>query len=109
MTTKEQLNIGGYDFKVYRPKKYSMAKEDALRLMHKFGYSSIYTAYDRPSSAKVAIYNDWYDWGVENGIYLRITSRNTFHFSLGGLYTAEDGTEYYLAITACNLTATVLS
>ena len=65
------------------------------------GYDSIYMAYERPSSIKVAIWYGWYDWFRKNDGYCRIVSRNCNFFSIAGYVTDEYTKErYYCYITA---------
>ena len=59
-------------------------------------YDSIYSAYDRPSTAKQEIWEEWKDWRDEvardnNDIQIYITGRNCNFFSIGGyIHTPTD-------------------
>lgn len=62
---------------------------------------TLYKCYDRPSFAKIRIYDYWYDWFNDNGVkYLEhgIVSHNCMQFSYGG-FVSLNGQLYYAHIT----------
>lgn len=63
--------------------------------------SAIFCHYDRPSIYKVNIWKSWLDWAkrTDGVIAFEITSVNIFQFTIGGLYTDENGDEYNIYIT----------
>ena len=86
------MNIGGKTFKVCKG-KYTPEP----------GYWRLCDAYDKPSNAKLKIWedwNDWHRWNSENQYdYITIRSRNCFRFSINGQITV-DGKEYTFLITS---------
>lgn len=79
---------------------------ESLQLDKKWGYSNIWNAYDRPSDAKVSIWHEWENWFRRNfdkdhRDYF-ISSRNGYFFTIEGKIKLDDGTAYYLKITAYN-------
>ena len=69
---------------------------------------TIYDAYQRPSSAKVSIYNDWMDWARRSNAVLSVRGYNCNFFSLEGEVTYE-GKRYALDITYAHNRAYVIA
>ena len=69
----------------------------------RYTYNDIFDAYDRPSQAKIEIWNDWERWAREQGFSVWIESRNCFMFTIGFVgyihETDETITEYRGIIT----------
>lgn len=69
-------------------------------------YDTLWDAYDRPSTAKIEIYDTWKKWFIELGQSAGvagydwwISSKNTFGFSITGYVVYEDGTAQAFYIT----------
>ena len=62
---------------------------------------AIFCCYEHPSIYKIGIWNGWLKWARETvGVCaFEITSHNCMTFTIGGLYTDENGHEYNLYIT----------
>ena len=62
---------------------------------------SLYDCYNRPSTAKQHIFNDWKEWANKNNIeHFGVRSYNTSIFTLEGIYyNKENNTNYYIYIT----------
>ena len=92
--------INGVDFETTRTKYAGPAIE---RHYNPWSYDDITEAYDNPSNAKRAIYADWREWAdiTECVRNMRITSKNTFAFTLGALYVDGETGEVlgYISIT----------
>lgn len=91
--------INGEQFEVIRSKK-----TDDLVKWHTTHYiaRSLYECYERPSDAKIGIFEEWEEWAAQTYpvVYqFGITSYNGFRFTLGALYDGELG-EGYIQITA---------
>ena len=81
------LNINGVEFEVHHTKhinRYFNAQNYAWNK----GQFDIYDVYNRPSRAKVEIFNDWFDWFcmTKEAANLVITSANCQTFSLMAYY-----------------------
>lgn len=63
--------------------------------------SAIFCHYDRPSIYKVDIWKSWLNWArnTDGVTAFEITSANGFQFTIGGLYTDDNGDEYNIYIT----------
>lgn len=60
---------------------------------------TIFECYDKPSSTKQSIYNNWEKWFIYNGILnFGVESYNCNFFTLGSV-CVYDGKRYYLYIT----------
>lgn len=88
-------DISGYEPFIFDADRV-ITKDDALSYER---YTDIFDAYDRPSSIKAQIYEDWRMWFYHNNGYCWIESRNGFQFTIGGIITAKDGDRYYCHIT----------
>ena len=69
-------------------------------------YKDLWDAYNRPSKAKIGIYEEWSNWFLELNLLkcVReckwwISSRNTFGFSITGYVIYENGTAQAFYIT----------
>ena len=64
----------------------------------KWNKKDIFKAYDKPSNAKINVWNYWKDYVIENNCYnLVITGYNCFHFTI--MFEDEN---YIYKITASN-------
>ena len=91
------LEINGVTFELTEPRK-------TVELIYKKGFGSsfdIYKWYERPSTYKISIWEDWLKWALNsNGVFsFNICSANTFMFSIEGCYRSESGDWYNLFIT----------
>lgn len=56
--------------------------------------------YERPSSYKREIFEDWWRWFIENGGYCGVASYNCMQFTIEGVvFDKETQEEYYCYIT----------
>ena len=61
---------------------------------------NIFDCYERPSSYKVSIYQDWLTWFIDNDGYCGVCSYNCNFFTIQGYVTdKETGKRYYCYIT----------
>lgn len=67
------------------------------------GYTNIYDAYKRPSSAKASIWESWLLWFHENDGHCVVASKNSHFFTIEGYVTDNDtGKRYFTRITRVN-------
>ena len=106
------LIINGCTFEVYKPRKNKVTLNQAIDYLERYQHRDIWDCYDKPSTTKVSIYNEWLQWYTEQGNeidYFCVTSYNCMQFSLGALYFDNNtNTFYILSITASHNTATVI-
>ena len=62
-------------------------------------YTTIYEAYGRPSSRKVAIWHGWASWFLDNNGFCWVSSHNCNFFTIEGMVQDAVGTQYYCRIT----------
>lgn len=56
--------------------------------------------YDRPSTTKIAIFNEWSNWFLNNDGYCGVASHNSNFFTIQGYVTDKlTGKRYYCYIT----------
>lgn len=67
-----------------------------------YRYNNIWHAYERPSRTKVAIWEDWVSWFIENGGYCGINSKNCNFFSITGVVRDSKTSKMY----RCEITYT---
>ena len=99
---KKHININGVEFE--------LCGTVATSPKHREGcsFDEIYEVYDRPSSTKVSIWQDWCKWCIEIRISddncgISISSHNVSHFSIDGFYYDHlTDTTYVLWITHCH-------
>lgn len=53
-------------------------------------YSCIWSAYERPSQTKIAIWEDWADWFYSNNGRCWVDSRNGFVFTISGTVVDQE-------------------
>lgn len=57
-------------------------------------------AYARPSSTKIAIFNEWRNWFISNDGFCGVSFYNSNFFSIEGfVFDKETNQEYYCVIT----------
>lgn len=67
------------------------------------GYTNIFDAYNRPSGAKVSIWESWLLWFHENDGHCTVASKNCNFFTIEGYITdKETGKRYFAVITHAN-------
>lgn len=67
------------------------------------GYHNIYDAYNRPSDAKVGIWESWMIWFHENDGTCVVATKNCNFFTIEGYVTdKETGKRYFAYITHAN-------
>ena len=76
---KQYININGVSFE----KVEGHTKEGQRVANADYRYHTIYDAYDKPSQAKIAIWEWWEQWANEANCTVWIASRNGFKFSIG--------------------------
>ena len=87
---KKILTIDGRDFTILKAQHFNPY----------FKRLTLDDCYERPSVYKFDIYNSWMNWGYKNGVeYFGISSYNCMMFTLSGLYTDNNGQQYYMYIT----------
>lgn len=69
---------------------------------------TIWDAYQRPSTAKVSIYNDWMDWARRSNAVLSVRGHAPCFFSLEGEVNFQ-GKRYVLDITYAHNRAYVVA
>lgn len=100
--TKE---INGVTFEVINSVYYKNRNE------FKCGNRTLSSVYDHPSQAKQNVWYRWYLWGWNNNILhnrdglckvheFGVYRGNSWNFTIRGLYTDEDGSEYGIMITS---------
>lgn len=65
-------------------------------------YTDLWSCYDRPSSIKIAIWDDWKAWFRHNSSYcgcIGIGSANGFRFTVVGTINLDNGKTYDFRIT----------
>lgn len=71
--------------------------------IYDFKYNSLWSAYNKPSTAKQASWLAWLSWFVNNDGWCGVTSRNSFQFTISGIvYDHETKEPYFCEITASN-------
>ena len=91
------ITINGVDFELIKPR---IAEVKPFR-----GWfcdeEAIFNCYDRPSLAKIGIWNSWLKWARDTDgiVAFEITSYNCMQFTIGGGYVDDNGDEYVLYIT----------
>ena len=66
----------------------------------KVGYhGDIEEAYERPSSRKIAIYNEWWHWFKQHNGACGVSSKNCNFFTISGYVEDENGKLYHCYIT----------
>lgn len=92
------MNVNGIDFEVEKSLNDVMEKAYSLPGCM-YTYYDIFEAYERPSSAKVSIFNEWRDFVQQvDGYGLKIVSRNKFMFTLCFNFE-QDGHKFFAYIT----------
>ena len=81
---KTIITIGNANFRVVTSKKYPATYKRYMDLLPQC--RDINDCYERPSSYKVEIYNDWRDWYAENDCVksMTVSSYNCMQFTLSG-------------------------
>lgn len=99
---KEYRTINGERFTVKRIDIYKLAKMRSFCIINYC--DDIHKAYDRPSSKKVGIWQEWREWlKSADGVYnMRITGYNCNYFTIGALYDNVEGEHGYIKITYAN-------
>ena len=93
---RQTITLNGHRFEVQKSK---YAKVENLA---RYSGRTIYDCYERPSTAKVAIYREWEEWAYLNDVqYFGVSYYNCSHFSLQGL-VEHSGKLYILRITSCH-------
>lgn len=85
----ENLTIDGVNFKVD-------TRRTAIAPIRSF--RTVDDCYERPSSVKRAIFNDWHEFFVEHGGYCSVAAYNCTMFTLDGVLE-YDGKQYRAYIT----------
>lgn len=97
---KQRISLGGQSFEV------SKMDSKLARGIQGCDHNEIYSVYARPSSTKVAIWEQWCKWCNymnDSGLFecgIHIQGHNSNFFSIGGyVVDVTDGTVYALYIT----------
>ena len=93
------MTINGETFEVIRPRKYD--PRVAVEAVKDCAGRDLSYYYDRPSTNKQAIFDEWQEWyaTAENVFYFGVCSANTFNFSISALLTDSTGVIGVITIT----------
>ena len=93
MSRKKLVTLAGKEFEFY-----SMLYTPRINTRR-----TLHDVYKKPSTLKVAIYNDWINWfnccSENANDFITVESYNTNFFTLSGVVTINDGT-YIIKVTA---------
>lgn len=74
-------NINGMEFETIKPKSWSVEK--AIEKLAQSKRNTLYDHYERPSSDKIGIYEEWRDWALESPVScFTVSSANTWQFTI---------------------------
>lgn len=94
MMKNKTINIGNEYFTLH-----TRTTVDASKLgNYSNSTADIYKFYEKPSKAKVSIWNEWVEWAKENNAEISIASGNHHTFTIQGKVTV-DNVLYYVYIT----------
>ena len=91
-TKKEIVKVNGKEFTLFH------------KVVDKpIGKGCLLHCYDKPSSTKQQIWDEWCKWFCEVsqqfGDYIQVSSYNTFSFTICGIFTTSSGEKYSFYIT----------
>lgn len=95
------LIVNGRTFEVINKRDKQRMKALVGDIVNNYCAESIYTAYTRPSSTKVAIYEDWKSWSADViGLHcFEVSGHNIMTFSLHAIYQPSWDNTYIMEIT----------
>lgn len=103
--THYTIRIYGRNFQINTNEDLKSMYDD-VELNKKWGYSDIFSAYDKPSDFKQEIWYDWNGWFIDNFPYKDadwfISGKNCMFFTISGKVRMPDGQAYLLKITYAN-------
>ena len=105
------MNINGVDFEVIRPRKNVYTMLDVQQVLEKVDGNTLYKFYERPSSTKQELYEDWRQWKCNtDGVFaFGVSSGNCYTFTLMGCYQDSNYNTYILFITKASNKAYLVS
>lgn len=83
------MKINGETFEIIKPRNWNV--KEAIERLAREPRKDLYSHYEKPSKAKIGIWNAWVDWALESPVNcLTVTSANTWQFTISAvLYDPE--------------------